>query len=112
MHIARLRLKGFKSFGSEVCLEFGPHVNVIVGHNGSGKSNLVEAISVALSTTTLVPRTREMLLHDGARGTALIEVTINNDDGRLPGFGTNSNCLIVRNTTLLSAHSIAYCLVH
>ena len=46
--LKRLRIKGFKSFADPVDLEFGPGLNVIVGPNGSCKSNVSEAIAWAL----------------------------------------------------------------
>lgn len=46
--LARLTVRGFKSFADTTTLRFGTGVNVIVGPNGSGKSNLAEAILWAL----------------------------------------------------------------
>ena len=43
--ISDLRLQQFRSYGDE-SFEFGPGVNIIVGPNGSGKTNLLEAILV------------------------------------------------------------------
>ncbi|MBV9862528.1 MAG: chromosome segregation protein SMC [Alphaproteobacteria bacterium] len=44
MHVDRLRLVGFKSFVEEVDLPIHPGLTGIVGPNGCGKSNLVEAL--------------------------------------------------------------------
>jgi DNA replication and repair protein RecF len=43
--IANLRLQQFRSY-SDASFEFGEGVNIIVGPNGSGKTNLLEAILV------------------------------------------------------------------
>ncbi|HSX15587.1 MAG TPA: DNA replication and repair protein RecF [Candidatus Saccharimonadales bacterium] len=43
--IADLRLQQFRSY-RDASFEFGPGVNIIVGPNGSGKTNLLEAILV------------------------------------------------------------------
>lgn len=43
--IADLRLQNFRSYGDS-SFEFGESVNIIVGPNGSGKTNLLEAILV------------------------------------------------------------------
>ena len=43
--IADLRLQHFRSYQDD-SFEFGPGVNIIVGPNGSGKTNLLEAILV------------------------------------------------------------------
>ena len=44
MHFARLRLSGFKSFVEPTELSIEPGLTGIVGPNGCGKSNLVEAL--------------------------------------------------------------------
>ena len=43
MHVAELQLTDFRSY-PEVFLELDPGVTVIVGRNGRGKTNLVEAV--------------------------------------------------------------------
>jgi DNA replication and repair protein RecF len=43
MHLKRLQLINFKNY-AEVEAEFSPRVNVLVGKNGSGKTNLLDAI--------------------------------------------------------------------
>ncbi len=40
----KLRINGFKSFVDRIELEIGPGLNGVVGPNGCGKSNLVEAL--------------------------------------------------------------------
>jgi len=44
MHVSRLDINGFKSFGERTVLEFTPGITCIVGPNGSGKSNVVDAL--------------------------------------------------------------------
>lgn len=44
MLLTRLEIKGFKSFGDKVTLHFDRGVTGIVGQNGCGKSNIVDAI--------------------------------------------------------------------
>ncbi|MGN7438525.1 MAG: chromosome segregation protein SMC [Alcanivorax sp.] len=44
IQFTKLRLHGFKSFVDKADLEIGPGLNGIVGPNGCGKSNLVEAL--------------------------------------------------------------------
>ena len=44
MHFTRLRLTGFKSFVETTELAVQPGLTGIVGPNGCGKSNLVEAL--------------------------------------------------------------------
>jgi len=44
MHLKRLELRGFKSFAKGIEIQFQPGINVIVGPNGCGKSNIADAI--------------------------------------------------------------------
>ena len=44
VHIKRITVKNFKSFGNQVRLNFQPGFNVITGPNGSGKSNIIDAV--------------------------------------------------------------------
>ena len=44
MFLKRLDIQGFKSFPQRVRVEFGPGITAVVGPNGSGKTNIVEAI--------------------------------------------------------------------
>ena len=52
MYLKSLALKGFKSFGDSTLVELERGINVIVGSNGSGKSNIVDAISWVLGAQT------------------------------------------------------------
>lgn len=44
MHLKTLRLKNFRSY-STLQVDFSPEINLIVGKNGCGKTNLIEAIN-------------------------------------------------------------------
>jgi structural maintenance of chromosome 3 (chondroitin sulfate proteoglycan 6) len=83
-------LQGFKSYLSLLDLEeFSPHYNVVVGRNGSGKSNLFAALQFVLSDEfgTLNPDQRQMLLHEGSGKevfTAFVEIVFDNSDERMP----------------------------
>ena len=48
MHFLRLRLSGFKSFVDPTEFRIEPGLTGIVGPNGCGKSNLVEALRWAM----------------------------------------------------------------
>ncbi len=44
MKLKRLEISGFKSFRDKVVIDFSKGVNAVVGPNGCGKSNVVDAI--------------------------------------------------------------------
>ena len=52
MQFIRLRLSGFKSFVDPLDLEIAPGMTGIVGPNGCGKSNLVEALRWVMGETS------------------------------------------------------------
>ncbi len=46
--ILKMTMKGFKSFGKKVELNFGKGFNCVVGPNGAGKSNIMDALCFVL----------------------------------------------------------------
>jgi chromosome segregation protein len=48
MIIKRLELQGFKTFPERTRIVFNPGITIIIGPNGTGKSNIVEAIQWVL----------------------------------------------------------------
>eukprot|EP01094_Clydonella_sp_ATCC50884_P026727 TRINITY_DN7430_c0_g1_i4.p1 TRINITY_DN7430_c0_g1~~TRINITY_DN7430_c0_g1_i4.p1 ORF type:complete len:1203 (-),score=361.00 TRINITY_DN7430_c0_g1_i4:412-4020(-) len=91
MRIKHIAIEGFKSYarlevGED---EFHPHVNVIVGRNGSGKSNLFDAIRFVLSEplSSLRAEERRQLLWESSGDrvmSAYVEIVFDNEDGRIP----------------------------
>ena len=57
-YVSELRLSHFRSFGPEVALQLRPGLNVIVGANGTGKSNSLDALLFALCQDTSALRCR------------------------------------------------------
>lgn len=93
MRIRRLELQGFKSFADRTSLSFGPGISALVGPNGCGKSNVVDAIRWVLgeqSPSTLRGRSMEDVVFAGSErraGSGFAEVTVgfDNAEGRFPG---------------------------
>src|SRR3990167_3140267 len=48
VHVKKLVMHGFKSFGNKIEIPFGDGINVIIGPNGSGKSNITDALCFVL----------------------------------------------------------------
>lgn len=54
MHLKSIILDGFKSYGQRTEITgFDPEFNAITGLNGSGKSNILDAICFVLGITNL-----------------------------------------------------------
>jgi len=90
MYIKQISIQGFKSYKDQTVLEpFSPKHNVIVGRNGSGKSNFFQAIRFVLSDmfSNMRGEDRQSLLHEGAGASLLnayVEIIFDNSDGRFP----------------------------
>ena len=92
MYLSKLELQGFKSFADATALTFDPGVTTIVGPNGCGKSNIVDAIRWVIGEqrpTVLRSEKMENLIFNGTAdrrplGMAEVELTIENTDGVLP----------------------------
>ncbi len=71
MQILQVELENIKSY-ERAAIEFAPGVNAIVGHNGAGKSTILEAIGFALFDS--IPYKASDFLREGAR-TGSVAVT-------------------------------------
>ncbi|CAK7263711.1 Structural maintenance of chromosomes protein 3 [Sporothrix epigloea] len=104
MYIKQLIIQGFKSYKDQTVMEpFSPGTNVIVGRNGSGKSNFFAAIRFVLGDayTQLSREERQALLHEGSGSAVLsayVEIIFDNSDNR---FQTNNREVSLRRTISL-----------
>ncbi|MCH7548643.1 MAG: AAA family ATPase, partial [Candidatus Krumholzibacteriota bacterium] len=88
MNLSKLEISGFKSFMSRIELDFSNGITAILGPNGCGKSNVVDAIRWALGEqrTRILRNTKmENVLFNGTRlrkplGMAEVQLTLVNDD--------------------------------
>ncbi|KAH7716577.1 chromosome associated protein [Aphelenchoides avenae] len=91
MFIKEINIEGFRSYAEATKItDFSPKHNVVVGRNGSGKSNFFLAIQLVLSNDfqTLNQELRQNMIHEGT-GTrktphAKVEIVFDNVDRRMP----------------------------
>ncbi len=92
MFLKRLDIQGFKSFPQRVRVDFGPGITAVVGPNGSGKTNIVEAIRWVLGEQNMRHLRGDTLedviftgsAHRKALGMAEVSLTMINNRGVLP----------------------------
>ena len=92
MKLKKLELNGFKSFVQKNSIEFPPGVSAVVGPNGCGKSNVVDAIKWVMgeqSVKQLRGKSMEDVIFSGTNGKsplnmAEVSLTLANDNGNAP----------------------------
>jgi chromosome segregation protein len=92
MRLTRLEIKGFKSFGDRVVINFDEGITGIVGPNGCGKSNVVDAIRWVLGeqkTKALRSDKMENVIFNGTKNRkpsqmAEVSLTFDNTKNLLP----------------------------
>ena len=79
MEISSLILKNFRNY-NKLQLNFSPKLNIIYGKNGTGKTNLVEAIYVlALSKTFRINNDKVLIKKGAENGSIAGEILKNNN---------------------------------
>ncbi|HHT80154.1 MAG TPA: AAA family ATPase [Spirochaetales bacterium] len=92
MFLKSLKIFGFKSFPDSVSLDFSSGITSLLGPNGCGKSNIVDAIKWVLgeqSTKTLRAGRMEDVIFNGTDTrkplqVAEVSLVVSNEDGLLP----------------------------
>jgi len=107
MKLKKLELFGFKSFYDKTTFEFSDGITAIVGPNGCGKSNIVDAIRWVLgehAPTYLRSKALEDVIFAGSDaagplGMAEVSLTFDNEDGDSPpGYESYAEIQITRKT--------------
>jgi chromosome segregation protein len=92
MKIKQLEINGFKSFHEKARIEFPPGISAVVGPNGCGKSNIVDALRWVMgeqSVKQLRGKSMEDVIFAGTNGKlplnmAEVSLILNNDNGTAP----------------------------
>jgi chromosome segregation protein len=92
MKLKKLEITGFKSFYEKATIEFPSGISAVVGPNGCGKSNVVDAIRWVMGEQSLKQlrgKSKEDIIFSGTNGKpplnmAEVSLTLNNDNGNAP----------------------------
>lgn len=105
MRIKKLELFGFKSFKDRTVIQFDPGITGIVGPNGCGKSNIVDAlvwVMGEMSAKHLRGSNMSDVIFAGAEGfapmgMAEVSLTLENDGGPFPAkYAKHSEVMVTR----------------
>ncbi|MBT8400748.1 MAG: AAA family ATPase, partial [Rhodothermia bacterium] len=92
MYLSKIELHGFKSFAGRTQLQFDPGITAVVGPNGCGKSNIVDAVRWVIGeqrARVLRSEKMENVIFNGTAkrrplGMSEVKLTIENTRGVLP----------------------------
>ena len=79
MKFTSLHIKNFRNLKPGLKIDFESGINLILGANGSGKTNLLEALSI-LSGWGAFSRTKNLITWDNQNENALISAKISGEE--------------------------------
>src|SRR6201988_2957942 len=113
MRLKRLEMIGFKSFAQKTIVELNPGITAVVGPNGCGKSNIVDALRWAMgeqSARHLRGHQMEDVVFAGSdslppTGMAEVSIIFDNEDSRGPAEYNNFSEIMVTRRLFRSGES-------
>src|SRR5919108_5224751 len=113
MRLKSLEMIGFKSFAQKTVVELNPGITAIVGPNGCGKSNIVDALRWAMgeqSARHLRGHQMEDVVFNGSdslppTGMAEVSITFDNEEGRGPAEYSNFTEIMITRRLFRSGES-------
>ncbi len=114
MRLSKLKLAGFKSFVDPTTVPLPGNLNGIVGPNGCGKSNIIDAVRWVMGESSakhLRGDSMADVIFNGSSarkpvGQATIEVVFDNSDGSLGGEYANYNEISIKRTITRDGQSV------
>lgn len=114
MRLSKLKLAGFKSFVDPTTVPLPSNLIGIVGPNGCGKSNIIDAVRWVMGESSakhLRGDSMADVIFNGSSarkpvGQATIEVVFDNSDGSLGGEYANYNEISIKRTVTRDGQSV------
>jgi chromosome segregation protein len=116
MRLKLIKLAGFKSFVDPTTVPYPDNLSAIVGPNGCGKSNIIDAVRWVMgesSAKNLRGDAMTDVIFNGSSarkpvGQASVELVFDNTEGKLQGEYASYNELSIRRTVTREAQSTYY----
>ena len=116
MHLKQLKLSGFKSFVDPTTIPFCSQLIAVVGPNGCGKSNIIDAVRWVMgegSAKNLRGESMADVIFKGSSsrksiGQASVEMVFDNSLGRLGGAYASYQEIAVKRSVTLDGDSFYY----
>ena len=114
MRLSKLKLAGFKSFVDPTTVEFPSQLSGVVGPNGCGKSNIIDAVRWVMGESSAKHLRGESMadvIFNGSTGRkpvgqATIELIFDNNEGKLGGEYANFSEIAIKRTVTRDGQSL------
>lgn len=114
MRLSKLKLSGFKSFVDPTVVPLPSNLNAVVGPNGCGKSNIIDAVRWVMGESSAKHLRGESMadvIFNGSSarkpvGQATVELVFDNSDGSLGGEYATYNEISVKRTVSRDGSSV------